>query len=385
MRRTLLVGTLVLLAVGTLAGRHAERFANRVVDDAGASPSPRARALHASTMVADLHADPLLWGRDLTERATIGHVDLPRLRVGGVGLQVFGLVTKVPLGANIDRTDARWPDVVTLLAFTHGWPRRTWTSVLERALSQVARFDQAVHDAAGALLPVRTRADLARLTERRLRDPDVVGGLLAIEGAHALEGDPANLARVFEAGVRMVGLAHFFDNAFAGSAHGVVKGGLTAKGRTLVAEMVRRGMVVDLAHASPATIDDTLAVLDVPVVVSHTGVRATCDNARNLSDEQVRAIAAGGGVIGVGMWETAVCGTAPADVARAVAHIVGLVGAGHAALGGDFDGAVTTGFDATALPRVTEALLAAGLSEPTVRAVLGENVLRVLATTLPQE
>ena len=298
---------------------------------------------------------------------------------------MFGLVTQVPLGANIDRTDPRWPDLVTLLAVTHGWPPRTWTSRLERALHQTARFDRMVDTAEGMFMPIRTREDLARLAAERARDPGVVGGLLAIEGAHALEGDPTNVARLFDAGVRMIGLAHFFDNAFAGSAHGLVKGGLTAKGQTLVAEMARRRMVVDLAHASPATIADVLAVVDRPVVVSHTGVRGTCDNARNLSDDQVRAIAAGGGVIGVGMWETAVCGTAPADIARAVAHIVGLVGADHAALGADFDGAVTTGFDAAGLPRVTEALLAAGLPESTVRGVLGENVLRVLEATLPQE
>ncbi len=385
MRRAWLIGTLVFLAGVAIVGCQVERFLNRVVAGPGVPPSERTRALQASAMVVDLHADPLLWGRDLTKRATVGHVDLPRLRAGGVGLQVFGLVTQVPLGANIDRTDPRWPDMVTLLAVTHGWPLRTWTSRLERALHQAARFDRIVDAAGGTLLPIRTREDLTRLVAERRRDPSVVGGLLAIEGAHALEGDPTNVGRLFDAGVRMIGLAHFFDNAFAGSAHGLAKGGLTEKGRTLIAEMARRRMVVDLAHASPATIADVLAAVDRPVVVSHTGVRGTCDNARNLSDDQVRAIAAGDGVIGVGMWETAVCGTAPADVARAVAHIIGLVGADHAALGADFDGAVTTGFDATGLPRVTEALLATGLPESTVRQVLGENVLRVLVATLPRE
>jgi microsomal dipeptidase-like Zn-dependent dipeptidase len=147
--------------------------------------------------------------------------------------------------------------------------------------------------------------------------------------------------------------------------------------------MEERGIVVDLAHLSPRALDEVLDLATRPTVSSHGGVRGTCDNARNLSDEHVRRIAEGGGLVGIGFWETAVCGRAPADVARAVAYVVDLVGADHAALGSDFDGATTVGFDATGLPAVTQALFDVGLDERSVRKVLGENVLRVLSEVLP--
>ncbi|MEZ4292124.1 MAG: membrane dipeptidase [Myxococcota bacterium] len=213
--------------------------------------------------------------------------------------------------------------------------------------------------------------------------PVPIGALLAIEGAHAMESDPANLARLFDAGYRMIGLAHFFDNDYAGSAHGVAKGGLTALGRRTIREMESLGVVVDLAHLSPAAIDDVLAIVTKPVVSSHGGVRGTCDNQRNLSDDQIRRIAATGGVVGIGYWATAVCGTRPEDVALAIAYVVRLVGAEHAALGSDYDGATTVGFDTSALPALTQALLDAGLDGDEVGQVLGGNVLRVLDRTLP--
>jgi microsomal dipeptidase-like Zn-dependent dipeptidase len=147
--------------------------------------------------------------------------------------------------------------------------------------------------------------------------------------------------------------------------------------------MEARGVLVDLAHASPRAIDDVLGLVRRPVVVSHTGVRATCDNTRNLSDAQLRAIAATGGVVGIGFWDTATCGTDAGAIARAVLHAVRVAGEDHVALGSDFDGAVTTPFDATGVPLVTEALLEAGLDERTVAKVMGGNAVRLLRATLP--
>ena len=97
--------------------------------------------------------------------------------------------------------------------------------------------------------------------------------LLAIEGAHALDGDLDNIDRLVEAGYRMMSPSHFFDTPFGGSAHGIAKGGLTDLGREMIRRMEARSMLLDLSHASPATIDDALAVATRPVVVSHTGVR----------------------------------------------------------------------------------------------------------------
>jgi microsomal dipeptidase-like Zn-dependent dipeptidase len=142
-------------------------------------------------------------------------------------------------------------------------------------------------------------------------------------------------------------------------------------------------MLVDLAHASARTIDDVLAMATRPVVVSHTGVRATCDNARNLSDDQLRRIAATGGVIGIGYWDTAVCGQDAAAITRAIAHAASVVGPEHVALGSDFDGAVSVPFDTTGLAVLVDALLAAGLREEAIAQIMGGNVVRLLGQSLP--
>jgi microsomal dipeptidase-like Zn-dependent dipeptidase len=181
----------------------------------------------------------------------------------------------------------------------------------------------------------------------------------------------------------MMAPTHFFDNEWGGSAHGVGKGGLTERGRELVRRMESKRMLVDLAHASPATFDEVIAVASRPVVVSHTGVKGTCESVRNLSDEQLRRVAATGGVVGIGFWDTATCGSDAASIARAIRHAASVVGARHVALGSDFDGTVTTPFDATGVVQITDALLAAGFGEDDIRLIMGGNVLRLLSETLP--
>ncbi len=151
------------------------------------------------------------------------------------------------------------------------------------------------------------------------------------------------------------------DNAFGGSAHGVGKGGLTASGREMVARMEARSMIVDLAHASPRTIDDVLAIATRPVVASHTGVRAAFDSVRNLTDDHVRGIAATGGLVGIGFWPTATGGDDPASIARAIRAAVEIGGIDHVGLGSDFDGAVPVPFDGTGMVQLTDALLGRGL------------------------
>ena len=167
----------------------------------------------------------------------------------------------------------------------------------------------------------------------------------------------ANLDRLYAAGVRMAGLAHFFDNDIAGSMHGVKKGGLTPLGRQVVRRMEAMGMVVDIAHASHAAVAEVIKIAHRPIVSSHGGVQATCPVNRNLSDEQIRAVAMNGGIIGVGYWEGAVCDTSPRAGAKAMKHIRDLVGIEHVALGSDYDGATTVRFDTSQLVQVTQALL----------------------------
>jgi membrane dipeptidase len=345
--------------------------------------SERARALHRASLVADMHADTLLWDRDLLERSSRGHVDLPRLVEGGVALQFFTVVTKTPFAASYE-SNGEGPNAVTALAVAQRWPPGTWGSLLKRALYQARKLDDAAARSGGRLVVIRTAGDLARFVEQRKTDPRAVAGLLGAEGAYPLEGDAANVDRMFDAGFRMMAPTHFLDNEWGGSAHGERKPGLTEKGREMLRRMEARGMLLDLAHASAATIDDACAAATRPVVVSHTGVRGTCDNNRNLSDEQLRKIASTGGVIGVGFWDKATCGEDARAVARAIRHAAGVVGVEHVALGSDFDGAVTEPFDATGVVQITDALLEAGFTEDEVRAVMGGNVFRLLAAALPR-
>ena len=181
----------------------------------------------------------------------------------------------------------------------------------------------------------------------------------------------------------MISFAHFFDNAMAGSAHGIEKGGLTDKGRDLLRRMEGKGIIVDLSHGSARQIDDVLAIATKPVVVSHAGVRGTCDNNRNLSDEQLRAIAANGGLVGIGFWETATCGTDATAIANAILYAAGIMGIDHVGLGSDFDGSVKTPFDATGIVQITDALITAGLSPDDIAKVMGGNQIRLLMQNLP--
>jgi microsomal dipeptidase-like Zn-dependent dipeptidase len=379
-----LVAGVVLGAVGAAAAAIVPAEAEKRLNRLAPRPIPvseGARALHARLLVADLHADTLLWDRDLLRRGSRGHVDLPRLQEGGVALQMFTVVTKSPKNLNIERNDDRSDDI-TLLAVAQRWPPAAWGSLRARALHQATRLTAASRRSEGALTLVRASADLDAFLERRRADPRLVGALLGLEGSHALADDLANVGVLADAGFRMMAPTHFFDTDIGGSAHGVSKGGLTAKGREWVRALEERKILIDLAHASEPTIDDVLELARRPVVVSHTGVRGTCDNRRNLSDAQLRAIAATGGVVGIGFWDTAVCGEDARAVARALVHAVRVAGAEHVGLGSDFDGAVTTPFDASGLPQVTQALLDAGMAEADVARVMGGNVVRLLRQSL---
>jgi microsomal dipeptidase-like Zn-dependent dipeptidase len=301
---------------------------------------------------------------------------------GNLALQVFAVPTKVPRHLNYERNDDRNDDI-SLVALVQGWPRPTWRSLLARAEYLSGRLQATADRSDGRFRLVRSVADLDALLADRVVDPSVVAGLLAIEGAHAVEGDMANIARLDAAGFRMVGLAHFFDNAFAGSAHGITKGGLTEHGREFVVELERRRILVDLAHASTATIDAVLAIATRPIVASHTGVRGVADYDRNLTDDQLRRIAATGGMVGIGFWPTASGGDDAESIARSIAHAVSVVGADHVGLGSDFDGAVPVPFDASGMVLLTAALLAHGLDEATIAAVMGGTAIRLLRETLP--
>jgi membrane dipeptidase len=348
-----------------------------------ASPvSDRAMALHATLRVADLHADSLLLGRDLLARGDRGHVDVPRLIEGRVALQVLSCAMKVPRTLSMER-NADTSDMVLALALARRWPPRTWRSILARALYMAGQARALAARSGGRFRLIETHDDLRDYLAVRKVEPAITAGLLSIEGATALDGDPANVDVVADAGFRMISPAHLTDTAFGGSAHGLARGGLTALGRDMVRRMEARGVLLDVAHASTATIDDALEIATRPVIASHTGVRGVADNARNLSDAQLVAIAATSGLVGIGFWPWACGGPDATDIARSIAYAVERIGAEHVALGSDWDGAVPVPFDAAHVVVLTDALLAAGLDDAAIRAVMGENVLRLLADTLP--
>ena len=389
MKKKVLIGLIVVLLL--LAGAfffvvpaQLEKRLNVALSPPPYAASERAIELHKKLLITDLHADSLLWDRNLNDRATRGHVDIPRLIDGNVALQAFTVVTKTPYvwKMNIERNDDK-TDNITILAIAERWPTPTWSSLTQRALYQARKLQGEASQSNGKLMVIKTSADLSSYLDRRIGDPHITAGFLGIEGAHALDGNLDNIDVLFDAGFRMMAPTHFFDNDIGGSAHGIEKGGLTDKGKEMIRRMEAKRMIVDLAHASAKTIDDVLAIATRPVVVSHTGVKGTCDNQRNLSDDQLKGIARIGGVIGIGYWETAVCGKDAKAIAKAIRYAADLVGVDHIGLGSDFDGAVTEPFDTSGLVQLTDALIAEGFTDEEIGKVMGRNALRLLIQNLP--
>jgi microsomal dipeptidase-like Zn-dependent dipeptidase len=385
--KKLVIGLAIVVAVAAIVvfgfvPTYVGKDMNKTINPPPYAASEAAKELHKKLLVADLHADTLMWNRDLLQKGSWGHVDLPRLQEGNVAVQAFTVVTKTPRNMNIEANTGD-TDNITLLAFAERWPLAALTNLTERALYQARRLHEAAARSNGKLVILKNKEDVAKFLMRRQSEKDVVAGFLGIEGAHALSGDVNNLDRLFDAGFRMIGMAHFFDNEMAGSAHGVAKIGLTEEGKKLVERMQERGVFIDLAHASAKTIEEVLELSRRPVFVSHTGVKGTCNNNRNLSDEQLKGIALTGGIVGIGFWDTASCGTDAKAIAKAIRYTVNLIGVDHVALGSDYDGAVTAPFDTTGMVQITDALLQEGFNETDIKKIMGENVIRTLQFFLP--
>jgi membrane dipeptidase len=382
--RVVLILVCLAAAIEMVLPRIVEQRENSLFQKPPYQASDRASNLHRDLVIADLHADSLLWKRDLLHRSSYGHVDIPRLIEGNVTLQVFSLPTKSPRGLNIERNDDA-TDNIRLMAIVELWPPDTWNSLTARALYQARRLHQMSQESAGRFTIVQNATDLKLYLARRQQDRTITAGLLSIEGAHALDGNLANLDTLYRVGYRMMSPSHFFDNDIGGSSAGVQKTGLTDKGREWVRQMEARRMIIDLAHASPKTIDDVLGIATRPVVISHTGVKGTCNNNRNLTDDQIRAVAKNGGLIGIGFWDTATCGKNARAIVNAMRYVSDRVGVEHVALGSDFDGATAEPFDATGLVEITDAMLASGYSEQDIRNIMGANVIQFLQKNLPEK
>ena len=380
--RLIILVAVIMVGVFTFVPGYVENGRNAVTEHAAYPVSEAAQTLHDSMVIGDWHADSLLWNRDLNKRGTYGQVDIPRLVEGNVALQMFTAVTKSPKGLNYEHNDPDAFDNIKLVAFLQLWPMRTWFSIHERAVYQAEKLHGFEAAAPDALKIIRTRSDLEEVLTRREAGEKIVGALLGIEGAHPLEGKIENLDRLEEIGYRMVALQHFFDNELGGTLHSHANNGLTDFGRQVVAEVAKRGMILDIAHSSPQVARDVLAMVDIPVIVSHSGIYSNCPVKRNYPDDLMREIAATGGVIGMGYWGEVTCDASPDGVAKSIKAAIAVVGEDAVSLGSDFDGAVTTSFDTSELAALTDALLRAGVTEPQIRKVMGGNMLRVLRARL---
>lgn len=327
-------------------------------------------------MIADAHNDLLL---ELVLRAgeenPFGRHWLPQLRTGGVSLQICPLYAA---GAG---------DLAG-----------------ETVRGQVAEFRRAVEENADAVVQVTTAGDL---------DDPRLGLVLSMEGVEALGGDPAAFDELFDAGVRMVSLTWNYANPFGGGID-TPEQGLTRAGRDLVGSFAGRGVVLDLAHASEPTFFEALdASAGAQVVVSHAGCRAVNDHPRNVSDDQLHALAERGGVLGI-MALTLTVGRNGASLERYLDHIdhaVETMGIEHVALGSDFIDQVIEAETAAGkelepatreamelgggrlaiaelvgpadYPALVEALRGRGYEDDRLDAILSGNLLRVLRAALP--
>lgn len=341
------------------------------------------QAFHDSLFIADLHTDSLLWKRNLLDESGIGHVDLPRLQRGNVALQVFSATTKSPPGQNYDANTAD-SDNVTLLAMAQLWPPRTWFSIYQRARYQLARLREFAAASDGALSIITTAGQMREFVAARLRGTKAVAGIYLIEGAHPLEGDLDNLNRLFDEGLRIAGLTHFFDNRLGGSLHGMGGAGLTPFGEAVVRRANGLGLIIDVAHASPQMVRDVLDLSSAPVILSHGGVSGLCDVGRNLDDALMRRIAADGGLVGIGYWDGAVCDITPDGVVNSIRYAIDLLGVEHVALGSDYDGTTEVLFDTSELAILTQTMFDHGFTEDEISMVMGGNAMRFFLEHLPE-
>jgi len=366
----------------------------------------RAHKLHFSSIVLDTHDDTtqrlLLKNFDIGKRNVSGHVDIPRMREGGMNAIFFSV--------NIDGRIMGPPAV-------------------QKALDQIDAVHENVRKYSNDLVLCRTVDEV-----RRAHKENKIAALIGIEGGHMIGNDIRVLRMFGNLGVRYMTLAHFYNDEWADSSTDKpVHNGLTDFGKEIVREMNRQGIMVDISHVSDKTFYDALDISKAPLIASHSSCRTLCNHVRNMSDDMIKALAAKGGVIQINYereyvdqaykdaYEVAAgdvvsieeriakeCGD-DADCDRRVSqriveeltragklphvswekivehidHVVKLVGVDHVGLGSDFDGAdMPDGLeDCSKLPQITEALLRKGYSGDDIRKILGGNTLRVMEQT----
>lgn len=382
---TLLFTGLLLAAFLLFAPAMLEQKYNSLVSDQVWQVSDAAQQLHANLLVADWHSDSLLWDRNLLARADYGHVDFPRLVSGNVAFQGFSAVTKSPSEQSADShvdTNVDTDDNITALVMAQAWPIATWSSLYQRALHQVQRLQAYEQEAPQRVRIIRSTQDIKHVLNQRAQGNKIVGALMGMEGAHALEGKLENLNKLYDAGYRVLGLQHFFDNRLGGSLHGQSNAGLTDFGQQALQLALEKKMVIDLAHSSTAVVRDVLSLTRRPLLISHTGIHNNCQRKRNISDVLMKKIADNGGVVGIGFWDEAVCDSTPSGIVKAIRAAIDTLGQDHVSLGSDFDGSIQAQFDSAQLAVLTHEMLQQDFTETEIRKVMGENMLRLMQVSL---
>src|SRR5579859_2354649 len=366
----------------------------------------RAKKLHFSSIVLDTHDDTtqrfFSKNFDLGMRNPDGHVDIPRMREGGMNAIFFSI----------------WIDGRTM-----------GPTAIQKALDQIDAVQQNVKMYSKDLVAARTAEDI-----RRAHAQGKIAVLMGVEGGHMI-GNDIRMVRIFSRlGVGYMTLSHFYNDEWADSSTDKpAHNGLTDYGKDIVREMNRQGIMVDISHVSDKTFYDALEVSNSPLIASHSSCRALCNHPRDMSDDMIKALASKGGVIQINYEKSFIdqaykdamdklsggvvalfdqlkkeCGDdeeclgkklnerekqAVADgklphvswerIIDHIDHAVKLVGADHVGLGSDFDGAnMPEGMeDCTHLPQITEALLRKGYSDDDIRKILGGNLLRVMEQT----
>jgi membrane dipeptidase len=369
-----------------------------------AAISAHARQLHDRAIVIDTHDDTtqrMLFDKnfDITARHADGHIDVPRMREGGLDALFFSIW--VP-------SDVTGPIAV------------------KRSLDLIDCVREAARLHPNDLVLATTAADI-----RRAAGEHKIAALMGMEGGHMIDDDLRVLRMYASLGVRYMTLTHFKNNTWADSSTDKpAHNGLTAFGKDVVREMNRLGMMVDISHVADKTFYDALAVTTAPVIASHSSARVIANHPRNMTDDMMRALAKNGGVIMINYHAAFLseefrvasekrsgtvvqsmdamskkcggneaCTTMESEkmdrdammkgelpkvmwekIVDHIDHAVKIAGADHVGLGSDFDGAtMPIGMeDASKLPKITDALVKKGYSDADIEKILGGNILRVM-------
>ncbi len=323
-----------------------------------------AKSIHREAIIIDAHCDSILhlvprlgrpdWKiRSLINRSTEGHIDFPRLIEGGVTCQFFAV----------------YVDTVYK-------PERA----TPRALEMISAFYNEVEKFGDKIIIMDKSEDIIKAK----RNGKIVA-LISLEGGEPIQYNPILLKAFYKLGVRAISLTWNERNMLAdGVSESRTGGGLTNLGLQVLEEMQKIGIIVDVSHISEAGFWDIIENCRKPIIASHSDCRALCEHPRNLTDEQIKAIAEKNGVIGINFYPKFLVKKGEAtidDVIKHMEHIIKIAGIDYVGLGSDFDGISSTpkGLeDVSKLPNLTAKLLERGYSKNDIKKILGENFLRVI-------